>query len=176
VNDALAMKVSLSLDQLLGDPLDFFLRQGPIILKNFEKFPLCKFCHDTKLPLCFKVVEHSNDILVVHVSEDRYLLPQIFQILLCLPMLANELHRDALPSALPASFVDPPKGSLAYPLQAVIVLHRLGAWVDLSTSKSSRQFSKLTIILDSYNILNGVGFCFTSPPARMIRWILTYMY
>ena len=52
-------------------------------------------------------------------------LAEVLDVLLRLPVLCNELHRDDEASAFPAGFIDLPKRPFSYVVQQYIVLHLL---------------------------------------------------
>ena len=65
MNNAVRMQVVQSVHQLLCDLANLILRQVPVVLKNFEKFTLCKLSDHAKLMCRLKAVEQQNDVFMV---------------------------------------------------------------------------------------------------------------
>ena len=63
-------------------------------------------CHDAEIRLCFKRVEHLDDVFVPEALENLYLLPEALNVLLALAMLHDELHGRDLARLLPPALVD----------------------------------------------------------------------
>ncbi len=73
VNDVVRVEVVESVDELLGDFADLFLRQGLVVFEDLEKLALSKlkgekhgryFGDDAEVVGCFEGVDHEDDVLV----------------------------------------------------------------------------------------------------------------
>lgn len=63
-------------------------------------------CHNTELCLGFKSIQHLNDVLMPQLAQDLNLLSQVFDVLLALPLLHDELHSCDLTRAFPSTLVN----------------------------------------------------------------------
>ena len=66
---------------------------------------MTKFCDDTEVGFCLKSIKHLDNVLMLEVSQNFDLLPQILDVFLTLAVLHDKLHGSYLPSEFAASFV-----------------------------------------------------------------------